>query len=72
MLLEVRRRMEGRNNQGIVRIRSDHTQGGRCILTDLHFFNFFSLDGKFFATSKSADKNIFERKLLLLSLLRII
>jgi hypothetical protein len=41
-------------------------------LTDLHLFNLFSLDGKLFATSKFSVKNIFKRKLLLLSLLRII
>ena len=47
-------------------------KGGRCILTDWHFFNFFSLDGKLFATSKFSDTNIFEGKLPLLSLLHII
>jgi hypothetical protein len=42
-------------------------EGGRCILTDLHFFNLFSLDGKLFATLKFSGENFFERKLPLLS-----
>jgi hypothetical protein len=41
-------------------------------LTDLHFFRFFSLDGKLFATSKFSDENFFERKLALLSFFRLI
>jgi hypothetical protein len=31
-------------------------------LTDLHFLNFISLDGKLFATSKFSDKNFSEQK----------
>ena len=46
--------------------------GGWCNLTDLHFFNFFSLDGKLFVTSKFSDKNFLKRNLRLLSSLRMI
>ena len=46
--------------------------GGRSTSTDLHFLDFFSLDGKLFATLEFPDENIFEQKFPLLSSLQLI
>jgi hypothetical protein len=49
-----------------------HKLGYRCILTDLHFFNFFSHDGKLFATSEFLNQIILKCKVPPLSSLRFI